>query len=262
MYRTPLLLAATVAGLFLAVPARIEAQRGQGGPPPAPPAPRAAAPIDLTGYWVSVVTEDWRFRMVTPPKGDYSSVPISNEGRRVADTWDPAKDEAAGNQCKSYGAAAIMRVPGRVHIRWENDNTLRIDTDAGTQTRMFHFGESQPPAGEPAWQGHSVAQWEVAGAGRGGGRGGPAAQPRGGNLKVVTTHMRPGYLRKNGVPYSGNAVLTEYFDRTTESNGDQWLIVTTIVEDPQYLDQPFITSTHFKKLPDASGWNPAPCSAR
>lgn len=81
-------------------------------------------------------------------------------------------------------------------------------------------------------------------------------------MKVVTTRMLPGYLRKNGVPYSGDAVLTEYYTRTNEPNGDSWLIVTTIVEDPRYLQQPFITSTHFKKQPDAAGWNPTHCTAR
>jgi hypothetical protein len=241
-------------GLLLALTAAfVWAQRGQDQPAATP---QAAAPVDLTGYWVSVVTEDWRFRMVTPAKGDYASVPLNAEGRKVADTWDPAKDETAGNQCKSYGAAALMRVPGRLHITWENDTTLRIDTDAGTQTRMFHFGGQPPQGGEPQLQGYSAAQWEMAGGGRGRG------QAQGGSLKVLTTRMRPGYLRKNGVPYSGNAVLTEYYARTIEPNGDSWLIVTTIVEDPQYLQQPFITSTHFKKLADASGWNPTPCTAR
>jgi len=252
--------ATLVMAMALAAPFPSLAQGGRGGPPPAPVTPKAAAPIDITGYWVSVVTEDWRFRMVTPPKGDYASVPLNPEGRKTADTWDPAKDEAAGEQCKSYGAAAIMRVPGRVHITWDNDTTLKVETDAGTQTRLFHFGASQPPAGELAWQGYSVAQWEGGAVGRGGqGRGG---QARGGSLKVVTTKMRAGYLRKNGVPYSANAVLTEYYDRTMEPNGDSWLIATTIVDDPQFLQQPFITSTHFKRLPDASGWNPTPCTAK
>jgi hypothetical protein len=248
-----------VIAAALLVPCLCFAQGGRGGPAEPPPTPKAAAPIDLTGYWVSVVTEDWRFRMVTPPKGDYSSVPISAEGRKVADAWDPAKDEASGNACKSYGAAAIMRVPGRIHITWQDDNTLKVDTDAGTQTRLFHFGNAQAPAGEQGWQGFSIASWEIAGGGRG--RGGP--QPvRGGSLKVVTNHMKAGYLRKNGVPYSANAVLTEYYDRTNESNGDSWLIVTTILEDPQNLTQPFITSTNFKKQNDASGWAPSACSAK
>jgi hypothetical protein len=217
--------------------------------------PKAIAPIDLTGYWVSVVTEDWLYRMVTPDKGDYSAVPLNPEGRKLADTWDPSKDEAAGNQCKAYGAAALMRVPGRLHITWQDDSTLRIDTDAGTQTRLLKFGPATGQGGD--WQGVSTAEWELLRAGRGGG--GPVL---GGSLKVVTTKMKPGYLRKNGVPYSTNTVLTEYYDRLNQPNGDTWLIVKTIVDDPQYLTQPFITSTNFKKIPDASGWNPSPCTAR
>ena len=261
---------ALLAGLTLlltAAPDRGFAQGPGRGPTGPPPSGKAGAAEDLTGYWVSVVTEDWRFRMVTPPKGDYSSLPLNAEARKVGDAWDPAKDEASGEQCKAYGAAAVMRQPGRIHITWQDDNTLKIETDAGTQTRIFHFGGSQPGAGQPEWQGYSKAQWDLPEAGRGGGgaNGPPALKEgeiRGGSLKVVTTRMRPGYLRKNGVPYSGNAVVTEYYSRTMEPNGDSWLIVTTIVEDPQYLNQPFITSTHFKKQANASGWNPTPCSAR
>jgi uncharacterized membrane protein YgcG len=260
------------------------AGRGRGQPPQPPQTPQAAAPVDLTGWWVSVVTEDWRWRMVTPAKGDYASVPISNEGRRVADTWDPAKDEREGNACRAYGAAAIMRVPGRVHIIWDNDTTLKIETDAGTQTRLLHFGDAQPPAGDQGWQGYSAATWEIAGGGAragggggglgggggggGGGRGGGGAPggappgPRYGSLKVVTTHLKPGYLRKNGVPYSESTVLTEYFDRHTEANGDDWFTVTTIVDDSKYLNQSFITSSGFKKERDGSKWRPTPCAAQ
>jgi hypothetical protein len=204
-----------------------------------------------------VVTEDWRFRMMTPAKGDYPSIPLNAEGRKVADAWDPTKDEAAGESCKGYGAGNIMRMPGRLHITWQDDNTLMTETDTGMQTRLFHFGRQQSPSAPPDWQGFSVAQWEFAGGGRG--RGGPA---QGGDLKIVTTHFRPGYLQKNGVPYSAEAVITEHFDVLgKESNGDQWMIVTTLVEDPEYLNQPFQRSTHFKRLPDASGWDPMPCSA-
>lgn len=233
----------------------VSAQRGRGGQG-APAVAKASAPVDLTGYWVSLVTEDWRWRMVTPAKGDYPSIPLNPEGRRVADSWDPAKDEAEGGQCKSYGAGNITRQPGRLHITWEDDNTLRVDADAGTQTRLFHFGDFRPPAGAPTWQGNSAANWEFAGGGRGRG-----AQ-RGGDLRVVTTGMRPGYLQKNGVPYSGNAIISEYFHRADEENGYSLLIVTTTIIDPQYLTGQFTRSTHFKKLPDATGWDPQPCTAR
>jgi hypothetical protein len=220
------------AALFIASVASLLGQPAS----QAPKTPKAGAPVDLTGYWVAIVTEDWRYRMVTPPKGDYASVPISTEGKKVADAWDPAKDEAAGEQCRSYGAPAIMRVPGRLHILWEDDSTLRIDTDAGKQTRLFHFDSKAQP-GAPQWQGFSAARWDIPGAARG--------PDRGGSLKVVTTKIRPGYLRRNGVP-----------------NGDSWLIVTTIVEDPKYLTQPFITSTHFRRQAGAGGWNPQPCTSR
>jgi hypothetical protein len=219
-----------------------------------PPTPRAQAPVDLTGYWVSIVTEDWRWRMITPPKGDYASVPLTPAARKVADAWDPKRDAAAGEACRAYGAAAIMRVPGRIHITWENDTTLRIDTEAGTQTRLFRFGAAPEAASELSWQGRSMAQWQIAGGRRG-------APPSGGSLRVVTTGLRPGYLRKNGVPYSASATVTEYYNRTSEPNGDSWLIVTTIVEDPANLTGRFVTSSHFKKAADGSIWNPTPCEA-
>jgi hypothetical protein len=252
---------AFLALLFAGSTIPASAQRGRGADAAAATTARQQAPIDLTGYWVSVVTEDWRYRMMTAPKGDHPGLPLNGEGNRVANAWDPAKDEAADEQCKAYGAAGVMRAPGRLHITWESDNSLRLDTEAGTQTRLFVFGAASRGDSEAAtWQGKSVAQWELAG----GGRRGRASAPAGGSLKVVTTHMRPGYLQKNGVPYGESAVLTEYFSRTMEPTGDSWLIVTHIVEDSQYLSQPFIRSTHFKKLPDSASttWAPEACSAR
>src|SRR2546425_1673036 len=145
--------------------AGVAAQRGgeQGRGSAAAGSGRALAPVDLVGYWVSVVTEDWRFRMVTPPKGDFASVPLNAEGRRLANTWDPSKD----GMCEAYGAGAIMRMPGRVHLTWEDDNTLKIETDAGQQTRLLHFRGSPPAGGERTQQGYSSAQW-VGGAAFGG----------------------------------------------------------------------------------------------
>lgn len=246
--------ALAIAGTVCSLGALLDAQgRGQ---TIAPPTARASAPIDLTGTWVSIVTEDWRWRMVTPARGDYQSVPINAEAKRVADTWDPAKDTAAGEQCKAYGAAAIMRVPTRLRISWVDDSTLRVETDAGMQTRLLRFGASPAPAGPLTWQGHSVAQWET------GRRGTGAGTPRMfGNLKVVTTRMRAGYLRKNGIPYSANAVLTEWWDVHREPNGDQWLVVTSLIDDPTYLQLQYVTSPNFKKEPDNSKWDPTPCSA-
>jgi hypothetical protein len=223
---------------------------GRGGPPPNP---KAAAPIDLTGYWVSIVTEDWRYRMVTPAPGDYQSVPMTQAAVKIADTWDPAKDEAAGDQCKSYGAPAILRVPEHLHITWQDDQTLSMETDAGKQTRLFHFGNWKNPESMPSIQGDSLAQWEIQRAG---------FRPVGGSLKVTTSHLKAGYLRKNGVPYSENAGLVEYYDLVKERNGDQLLVVTIVVTDPMYLRETFIISSHFKKQDGDAGWNPTACSAR
>jgi hypothetical protein len=206
------------------------------------------------------VTNEWRFRMVTPAKGDYTVLPINAAARREADAWDPANDEAAGQQCRSYGAAIIMQVPGRLHVTWENDTTLRLDTDAGMQTRRFRFGQTAPSSGEPTWQGDSAAEWQVA---RGQGREARAAStPAGtGGLKVVTTRMKPGYLRKNGVPYSGDAVVTEYFRRFSDRNAD-YLNVTVMVEDRQYLNAPYVRSMQFKKEADGAKWSPSQCTSR
>jgi hypothetical protein len=253
-----------LAALSVLAPAFLQAQGGRGGPPPTPKTAKEAAPVDLTGYWVSVVTEDWRWRMVTPIKGDFAGVPVNGEARKIGAAWDPAKDEAAGEQCKAYAAPAIMRVPGRVHITWQDDSTLKVETDAGTQTRLFHF-DGKPDGAEPSWQGYSVANWERPVRGSGvplAGLGAVREGTKGRALEVVTNQLRPGYLRKNGVPYSTNAVVNEYYDLSKEANGDTWFHVTTIVKDPQYLDEPYVTSTDFKKQPDAAGWNPSPCTSK
>src|SRR5271165_973860 len=183
-------------------------------PAAAPPrSGQAGAPIDLTGYWVSQIVDEWRFR-VAPLKGDIPYLPINAEARKIALAWDPDKDVADGTQCKAYGAVGVMQRPGRLHITWKDENTLQIDADAGTQTRILHFGQAAAE-GDPTWQGSSVAQWQV--------------RKSGGSLKVVTTKMKPGYIRKNGVPYSGSAVLTEYMNVLAGQQGDAYLAVTASV---------------------------------
>src|SRR3990172_7749449 len=249
----------TAAALSLAPPFVVQAQRGGQGPPPAPPAPRAAAPFDPTGYWESLIVDEWRFR-VTPQKGDIPWLPLNARAREEANAWDPAQDEANGKACRAYGAVGVMQRPGRLHITWDNDTTLRIDTDAGTQTRLLRFGPAPAAPGEPSWQGYSAAQSQVPPAGP---PGAPvSAGPRAGALRVVTTNMRPGYIRKNGVPHSGNAVLTEHFNYLTGAEGEIYLLLTAIVDDPTYLNQPFVRSYTFKKQADASGWDPTPCWPR
>jgi len=246
-----------ILGVVLAPIGIIAQGRGEA---PVPPTAKADAPFDLTGYWVSVITEDWRYRMVTPAKGDYQGLAVLNPAAmKVAALWDPVADEKAGEQCRSYGAAAIMRVPGRLHITWADESTLRLDFDAGTQTRVFRFGPGGATKGaDRSWQGDSAARWEVP---RGRGRPGGPPPPKFDSLKVVTSNLRSGYLRKNGVPYSEKAVVTDYFDVVSQGARAPLLVVTTIVEDTEYLTQPFIVSTQFRKQADARGWDPTPCSS-
>ncbi len=239
--------------------------RGGAAAPATPKTPKAAAPVDLTGYWVSAITEDWRFRMVTPPKGDYASVPLNTDGRKMADQWDRAKDIASGEQCRPFGAAGIMRMPVRLHITWQDDVTLKVEIDNGNQVRLFRFDKAARPPTQADWQGFSAAQWELVSEGQGlapagPGRGGaPVEPPLSGSLKVITTNMKAGYLRRNGVPYSANARMTEFFDRTTGPNGDTWLVLTSVLDDPQYLQQPFMLTTHYKREADGAKFNPRPC---
>jgi hypothetical protein len=218
--------------------------------------PREGALIDLTGQWVSVITEDWRWRMVTPPKGDTASVPLNPAGRKVAETWDVNADRAGARLCKAFGPPGLIRQPGRLRIRWENDSTLVVEFDAGTQTRRFHFGRTAQ-SGPRTLQGDSEARWFRQPQNRGiFGRGSAA---RGGSLEVVTTNLAAGYLRPNGVPYSERAVVKEFFDTFTLPEDGSWLIVTTVVQDPEYLTQEFVISSQFKKESDLSKWNPRPC---
>ena len=229
----------------------VAAQRG-GGPAGPPASPRAGAPIDLTGQWVAVISEDWRWRMITPPKGDIVSIPLSLAGQQAAEAWDPARDEAAGEQCKAYGAPGLMRGPIRMRISWQDDTTMKLETDYGMQTRLFRFSTTPAQAGARIWQGQTAAQWIVRG-----GRG-----QRFGTLKTVTTNLRPGYLRKNGVPYSERAVFTEFWDVHALPNGDRLLVNTNVVEDPVYLQQPSQNAIHYKLERETSKWDPTPCDAR
>jgi hypothetical protein len=221
--------------------------------------PHAAAMIDLTGYWVSVVTEDWSYRMLTAAKGDAGSLPVNAAARKAAAAWDRAADKAAGESCRSFGAAGIIRRPGRLHISWQNEQTLRIDFSAGEQTRLLSFdAASAAPGAQHTWQGQSLAQWVRV---RNWAQFSPPSEaPVGGTLKVVTTNLRAGYLQSNGFPYSDSAKMTEYFDRI-DYEGTPWLIVTTVIEDPRYLTDAVYWSTHFKYESDASKWKPHACDA-
>jgi hypothetical protein len=244
------------AALFLALPVGLFAQGGRGGPAAAavPQTGKAAAPVDLTGYWVSLVTEDWIERMSpdSPPSG--------TGGARGLRGQQPAAPAAGNEPCRVYAAGGSLRVPGRLHITWADDNTLKVEMDAGTQTRLLHFNPSAPPPTEKTLQGYSVASWEGAGAGGRGGRGGPggaapAAGPRWGSLNVVTTNMKSGYLLSSRSSYSDNAVLTEYFTKHSDFGAD-YFTVTAMVQDGATTR---VTSSTFKKEPNGDKFKPAGC---
>ena len=244
-------------GLLLVLSSPLIAQPP--GPPRGPQSARRAAPFDPTGYWVAQITEDWRYRISAAPKGDAGGIPVNAAARRAAGAWDPDKDIAAGEECKAYGAGGILHLPGRLHITWEGDDVLKMETDSGSQTRWFSFGQPRGKAGD--WQGVSIASWDrprpaIAGFQLGGSGG------AGGSLKVVTTQAKPGYLARNGVPYGANATFAEFYDLFEVPGGDTLLVVSVEVSDPEYLTTPYWYSVHFKKQADASGWSPRPCLAK
>ncbi len=211
------------------------------------------AAIDITGNWVSLVTEDWRFRMVVAEAGDYEGIGLTPKGREMANAWDPEADLASGNACKAYGAGGLMRIPGRLKISWLSDNVLQIDTDAGMQTRLLKFGPAQDNAGAGTLQGVTRASWQIE---REGGFGGAVT---GGSINAVTADMAPGYLRRNGVPYGTQAELKEYFELLIGGDGTEYLTVISVLEDPEHLTQLYTTSANFKREADDSKWNPSEC---
>jgi hypothetical protein len=221
---------------------------------------RAEAPVDLTGYWASVVTEDWPWRMRTPPKGDYASIPLNADGKRVADTWTEAQD----GSCLAFGAAAVLRMPTRVHVTWQDDQTLKLETDNGQQTRLFRFDKGVARAAAArSLQGTSIAEWQQSEVVRARGTEGGESSARVDEgawtpLKVTTTNLSAAWLRPNGVPVSENAVVTEYFDYFVE-NGQPWFVVTTMVEDPQYLSERLVISSNFRRENGGAQWAPRPC---
>ena len=244
---------AAAIAVFLVLQHGVHAQGRAGGAPPANG--KAGAPFDPTGYWVAEITEDWRWRMVTPAKGDWESVPMNAESQALADRWDPMK-EPATEQCKSYGAPALMRTPTRLNITWQDDNTLKVETDYGKQTRLLHFGNYAPAKNVLSIQGDSTARWEAPGGGR-------AARPGSGagHLVINTKNLKAGYLRKNGIPYSTSTTMSEYWDLIKEANGDQRLLMLLEVNDPNYLTTSWVVPVHFKKEPNGSKWDPSECSA-
>jgi len=204
--------------------------------------------------------------MVVPGRGEYAGIPINGTGKAFANRWARSADQSAGKQCEAYGAGVVMAVPERLHIAWTDAQTLQVQTDAGMQTRLFHFVEQPPAALPPSWQGYSTARWLFAPTEA------PAeAQPfavttagpstNKGQLQVDTTHLLPGLLRKNGVPYSAQAAVVEYWELHSDTESRMQVAAITVqVTDPEYLAEPYVYTALFQKQADGSGWDPQPCS--
>lgn len=214
---------------------------------PAPVA-RDRAPFDLSGYWVALVTEDWRYRMRTAVAGDWDGISLTEAGQVLAKAWSPEADIASGSVCKAYGAGGLMRMPTRLHLTWLSDNVLSLATDAGRQTRLFKFGPARDQIGIGSLQGVSHARWELDGD-----RGGS------GSLVVDTSRMAPGYVRRNGIPYGDQATLTEYFEVLEGADGTDYLVVISVLEDPRHLAVPVVTSSNFRREKDGARWAPSDC---
>jgi hypothetical protein len=201
--------------------------------------------VDLTGYWVSLVTEDWVERMSpdSPPSG------VGGRGGRgggVPATADP---------CRAYGAGGSMRIPGRLYISWADDDTLQVDMDQGTQSRLFRFNAEPPATGASSLQGYSTARWLAGGGGGRGGRGGRGggAPPAWGALEVVTTQLSGGYLLTSKSNYVEGTVLTEIFAQHDDFGQEYLTVVASLDGGPT-------TSSTFRKEPNGDNFSPTGCT--
>jgi len=197
-----------------------------------------AAPLDLTGYWEPLITEDYKLRMHGVKKGDYNGIALTDAAKAIADRYRPdaGAEELLLDKCVPHGAVRILFTDTRLHITRDN-NVITTELEAEGQTRRFYLDNRKWPGGELQWQGHSIAY--------------PDGKSM---LTVITRHMRPGLLRSNGIPYSEEAVLTEHYTR----HGDYFTVIQ-VVEDPGYLTEPFITSTSFRKIPKPDDWQMGSC---
>jgi len=190
----------------------------------------AQAQVDLTGTWSPRYQEDFSERVPGPELGDYTGLPLTEGARRYAETWDPAEISLPEEQCRVHISPYIYRGPTNIAIWDERDPVTReliaikhrISTFDQERT-IYMDGRPHPPAwAAHTWMGFSTGQWQ-------------------GNMLVVTTsHIKKGWLRRNGVPESDLATLTEYFVRTGE-------VLTRIsaINDPVYLTEPLVKSEEF-----------------
>jgi glyoxylase-like metal-dependent hydrolase (beta-lactamase superfamily II) len=190
----------------------------------------ASAQIDFSGEWAPRFWEDQPERVPGPEFGDYLGIPISEAARRRADTWDASIQTLPEWQCRPHSADYIWRGPSNLRISKEVDPVSREITAfhaewlRSVDRAIYLDGRPHPPADAlHTWAGFSTARWD------------------GDMLTVTVTHLKEGYLRRNGLPRSDKATLTEHWIR----NGDL-LTVMTIVNDPVYLTEPFVRTTDYE----------------
>ncbi len=195
------------------------------------------AETDLTGYWSPIMHEDPIFRTAGPSLRDYSGLPINDAARAIADAWNPEDNYKPENQCEMHGAAYIMRSPLRFDLSYDDADTIsiKIELEMGRERKIYLDGRAREP-GPATDMGHSVGQWD------------------GDTLTVTTTHMRQKYIRRNGVPNSEEAVMTEHFVR----HGNL-LTIISIIEDPVFLTAPLVRSVSFNRRDDEFKWIRFPC---
>ena len=184
---------------------------------------------DIVGFWDALMHEEYRIRLYGPEPGEIDGLPLNDKGREAALNFDPNEYYKPENQCRNHGGAYVMRGPWAKHFHYEDDDTLAIRIELEAQTRRIYLDGRPPPSDEHTGLGHSVGEWND------------------GVLTVTTTHMTPYYHRRNGVPYSENAVMHETF----VLHDDGYMTLITKVDDPEFLSEPIVRSVSFKNLPDS-----------
>ena len=190
----------------------------------------AFAQVDLSGEWSGRYHEDQEHRIPGPELGDYTGLPINDAGRLKADSWDASILSLREHQAKPHPSTYSLRGPANIRITKIFDpvtqDTIGFELFGtfGQATRSIWLDGRPHPADLAAhtWAGFSTGRWQ------------------GDTLTVTTTHLKVGWLQRNGVAHSDRATMTEHFMR----HGDM-LTVVTIVDDPVYLEEPFIRSSNW-----------------
>ena len=193
-------------------------------------AARAAAQVDFSGEWAPRFHEDQPERVPGPELGDYLGLPINEAARLRADSWDASMQTLPEWQCRPHSADYIWRGPSPLTIRKEENPLTREITAFHAEwlrsidNPIYLDGRQHPPDDAlHSWGGFATGKWE------------------GDMLTVTVTHLKEGYIRRNGMPRSDQATVTEHWMR----HGD-FLTVVTIVNDPVYLTEPFIRTTDYE----------------